>query len=58
MQFTITYRGRLGVKFAFITSDSKLNAKRQVLDMYQDTGVIILTVRENNPPLPIIEGRS
>ena len=52
-QYTITYRTRYGAKFAFVVADSVLSAKRLILDSVKGS-CTILTVRENNPPLPTI----
>lgn len=54
-QFTLTYRGqRLGVKFAVVDADSAIDAKRQILDRYPNTGITVLTCRENNPKLETV----
>jgi len=52
-QFTITYRDKFGVKFAFVSADSVAEARAEISKRSPDAA--ILTVRENNPPLATVE---
>lgn len=51
-QFTITFRYKYGPGFKVILADSRLDAECQLWSQYPDA--VILTVRENNPPLSTV----
>jgi hypothetical protein len=52
-QFTITYRTAKGwLRFAFVDAGSKADARGKIETL--SPGAVILTMRENNPPLETV----